>query len=147
MAGKSPWQRADDLVRGTRLADVAVRRRLIDGGLAAIEASNDPMIRLARLVDRPARASAHHVRAGGPGAAALGLRKAGQYPLRALGTETYPDATVTLRLAFGTVKGYRDNGQQIPPWTTIAGLYRTAESTVLPSRSPCRKAGSITRTV
>ena len=55
MAGKSPEQRAAELIRGTKLADVAVRRQLAEGGIKAIEASDDPMIRLARLVDKPAR--------------------------------------------------------------------------------------------
>ncbi len=55
MAGKSPQQRAAELIGGTKLADVAVRRQLAAGGIAAIEASQDPMIRLARLVDVPAR--------------------------------------------------------------------------------------------
>ena len=38
-------------------------------------------------------------------------------------TNTYPDATFTLRLAFGTVKGYQEQGQDVPPFTTMAGLY------------------------
>ena len=84
MAGKSPEQRAAELVRGTKLADVAVRRQLADGGIKAIEASEDPMIRLARLVDKPAREVREHLRAAGRGAAALGLRQAGQRPLRDL---------------------------------------------------------------
>ena len=48
MAGKSPNERAAELVGGTKLADVKVRRQLAEGGLSAIEASDDPMIKLAR---------------------------------------------------------------------------------------------------
>ena len=55
LQGKSPQARADELVRGTRLKDVAVRKKLAEGGRSAIEGSNDPMILLARLVDPPSR--------------------------------------------------------------------------------------------
>ena len=43
------------------------------------------------------------------------------------GTEVYPDATFTLRLAFGQVKGYTEQGKQIPPWTTFTGLYERSK--------------------
>jgi hypothetical protein len=43
-----------------------------------------------------------------------------------VGTSTYPDATFTLRLAFGTVSGYQEGGKTIPPHTTMAGLYERA---------------------
>ncbi len=54
--GKSPEDRASALIQGTQLEDVAVRKKLAEGGMKAIEASRDPMIRLALLVDAPARA-------------------------------------------------------------------------------------------
>ena len=55
LAGKSPRDRATELVHGTKLKDVAVRKQLADGGMKAIDASNDPMVELAKLVDSPAR--------------------------------------------------------------------------------------------
>ena len=124
MAGKSPSQRAAELVRGTKLADVAVRRKLAEGGIKAIEASDDPMIRLARLVDEPARKvrTTYEQQVEEPQRVAYG--KLANIRFELLGTETYPDATFTLRLAYGLVKGYQENGQPIPAWTTLGGTYR-----------------------
>jgi hypothetical protein len=126
MAGKSPEQRASELIRGTKLADVALRHKLADGGVKAIEASNDPLIRLARLVDKPARAvrEIYEQQVEEPQRSAYGKLANARFTL--FGTETYPDATFTLRLAFGLVKGYRQDGEQAPAWTTIAGAYRRA---------------------
>jgi hypothetical protein len=125
--GKSPRDRAAELVRGSRLADVALRKQLAEGGQKAIQASDDPMIRLARLVDEPAR----RVRKSYEDKVEEPLRQAyakiadARFALK--GTEVYPDATFTLRLSFGQVKGYTDLGVQIPPWTTLGGAYRHAE--------------------
>ncbi len=127
MAGKSPDERAAELVQGTKLADVAVRRKLAEGGLQAIEASNDPMIELARLVDKPARRvrTIYEQQVEEPQRWAYGKLADARFAL--YGTNTYPDATFTLRLSVGTVKGYQQDGVQVPPWTTFAGLYRTAK--------------------
>ncbi len=127
MAGKSPQQRAAELIGGTHLADVAVRRKLAKGGMADIEASEDPMIRLARLVDKPARRARtyYEQQVEEPQRWAYGKLAGARFAL--FGTETYPDATFTLRLAFGLVKGYREGGQPIPAWTTLGGAYRRAE--------------------
>jgi hypothetical protein len=125
--GKSPRDRAAELVRGSRLADAAFRKQLAEGGLKAIRSSDDPMIRLARLVDEPAR----RVRKSYEDKVEEPLRQAyakiadARFALE--GTEVYPDATFTLRLSFGQVKGYTDLGVQLPPWTTLGGAYRHAE--------------------
>jgi hypothetical protein len=127
LAGKSPSQRASELVRGTKLADVAVRRKLAAGGIKAIEASDDPMIRLARLVDEPARKvrSTYEQQVEEPQRVAYG--KLANIRFEQLGTETYPDATFTLRLAYGLVKGYQENGQPIPAWTKMGGTFERAD--------------------
>ncbi len=127
MAGKSPQQRAAELVGGTRLANVTVRRKLARGGMAAIEASDDAMIRLARLVDKPARRARtyYEQQVEEPQRWAYGKLAGARFAL--FGTETYPDATFTLRLAFGLVKGYTEDGRQVPAWTTLGGAYRRAE--------------------
>jgi hypothetical protein len=124
MAGQSPQRRASELVRGTRLADVEVRRKLAAGGVKAIEASDDPMIRLARLIDPASRAvrTRFEQEVEEPQRQAYGTLANARFAI--YGTEVYPDATFTLRLAFGTVKGYRENGASMAPWTTIAGLYQ-----------------------
>ncbi len=126
LAGKSPAQRAAELVRGTKLADVAERRRLAEGGLKAIEASKDPMILLARLVDKPAREvrMRYEQKVEEPQRAAYGKLANARFAV--YGTETYPDATFTLRLAFGLVKGFEMAGEKVPAWTTLDGLYRRA---------------------
>ena len=127
LAGKSPQQRAAELVRGTKLADVAVRRKLADGRLKAVEASDDPMIQLARLVDKPARdcRTIFERNVEEPQRTAYG--KIANALFAIYGADNYPDATFTLRLAFGTVKGYTENGRAIPAWTTLDGAYRRAE--------------------
>jgi hypothetical protein len=125
--GKSPQDRAAELVRGTRLKDVAVRRELARGGIAAIRASDDPMIKLALLADGPAR----KVRRAKEQKVDEPLRQAYAKIAKARfavsGNEVYPDATFTLRLSFGVVKGYDELGQPIPPWTTMGGAYKRAD--------------------
>lgn len=125
--GKSPIERATELVRGSKLADVDVRRKLVDGGRKAVEASDDPMIRLARLVDEPARKvrKEYEEEVDEPQRQAYAKIAKAQFAL--YGDKIYPDATFTLRLAFGTVKGYRERGEKIPPWTTIGGAYKHSD--------------------
>ena len=110
------------------LADVAVRKRLAEGGREAIGASDDAMIRLALLVDRPAR----HVRSVYEQQVEEPLRQAyasvAEARFKAYGTSAYPDATFTLRLAYGTVRGYEEAGQRVPPWTSIGGTYEHAKA-------------------
>jgi hypothetical protein len=127
MDGKSPEARAGELVRGTKLADIAVRRQLAEGGQKAIEASRDPLILLARLVDGPARRvrTTHEQQVEEPQRVAYGHLANARFAL--FGKDIYPDATFTLRLSIGTVKGYETDGRTLPLWTTFAGLYRTAE--------------------
>jgi hypothetical protein len=127
LAGKSPRARAADLILGSKLKAIDVRKQLFDGGKAAVDASTDPVLALAKLVDAQARKlrkqfetevdevklQAHAV-----------IAKA-KYAID--GTSTYPDATFTLRLAFGTVKGYEEDGKKIPPYTDYAGLYERSK--------------------
>ncbi|HVX58943.1 MAG TPA: S46 family peptidase [Pirellulales bacterium] len=126
MADQSPAERAAQLVQGTQLADVEVRRKLAAGGRKAVEASNDPMIQLARLIDGPARTvrKIYEEQVDEPQKQAYGKIAQAQFAL--YGDNQYPDATFTLRLAFGPVKGYRQQGQEIAPWTVIGGAYKHA---------------------
>ncbi len=122
LAGKSPRERAADLVGSTRLKDVAVRRTLYEGGAAAVEAAADPMLQLARIVDPESR----RVRAiiEEQDEVKMQAHAAISRARFALQTgQTYPDATFTLRLAFGIVKGYTQDGQAIAPFTHFEGLY------------------------
>jgi hypothetical protein len=125
LAGKSPAERAADLVRGTTVKSVEVRRRLYEGGKAAVDAARDPLIELACLIDPESRAVRQIIETQSEIKEQAHARIAKvRWALE--GASTYPDATFTLRLAFGTVKGYVENGQQVPFQTTLAGLYERA---------------------
>lgn len=127
LAGKSPIERATELVGGTQLKDVAIRKKLYAGGKAAIESAHDPMIGLARSVDpigREAR-KAHEAQEEIKHQAYGDIARA-RFAVE--GTGTYPDATFTLRLSYGTVRGYDENGKRIPAFTNFQGMYdRAAE--------------------
>jgi hypothetical protein len=120
--GKSPQARAAELVSGTELIDVEARKTLAEGGLDAIQASTDPMIQLARLLE-PETRRMRKIRDELSEMERQAYAKITDVLFALEGTDKYPDATFTLRLAFGPVKGYREGGQEIPPWTTIAGAF------------------------
>jgi hypothetical protein len=125
LAGESPRERACQLIAGTKMKDVEYRRKLYTATPADVQAENDPMIELARLVDPSARAVRKTVETQDE------IKRQAHAKITnarlALGrTGPYPDATFTLRLAFGTVKGYEENGRSIPFQTTFAGLYERA---------------------
>jgi hypothetical protein len=127
MAGKAPQERAFELVHGTKLKDPEVRKKLYDGGKAAVDAANDPMIEVARAIDPTARAVRKIVEAQGEVQQQAHAQIA-RARFAVEGTSAYPDATFTLRLAFGVVKGYEENGKRVPFQTTFAGLFeRSAE--------------------
>jgi hypothetical protein len=126
--GLPPRERADALVRGSKLADVAERKRLYEGGKAAIEASKDPLILLARAFDAENRALRKRWEDEVEAVEREAYARIAAAQFAVHGEELYPDATFTLRIAFGTVKGYEENGRHVPPFTDFAGLYaRSAE--------------------
>ncbi len=126
MADMSPSARAAQLVAGTKLADVKVRKQLAEGGKRAIESSDDPMIALARTVDGPARKVRKTYEDKVEEPLRQAYAKVAQARFAIEGDSTYPDATFTLRLAYGQVKGYEDAGKKLPAWTTIGGAYKHA---------------------
>ena len=123
---KSPAELANELVDGSKLRDVAVRKALLGGGQAGVDASSDPMIALAKLVDPDFRA----IRKDYEDNFAAPLNKARTAIARArfkiYGTSTYPDATFTMRISYGTVKGYWQDDKFIEPITRIGGLFERA---------------------
>lgn len=134
--GKSPRERAYELISGTKVRDPKVREAIFKdieaaakGGKAAdLAALKDPMIELARLVDGPSRALRKRFEneVDEPKRQAHAALAKAKFALD--GDKVYPDATFTLRLAFGTVKGYKEDGKDVPPFTTFEGLYkRSAE--------------------
>ena len=125
LAGKSPRQRATELVQRTKVGDVSLRKKLYEGGKKAVEPTKDPMLDLAKLVDPVAREVRKIIETQGE-VKQQAHAKIAKARFALIGTSTYPDATFTLRLAFGTVSGYEEGGKFIPPHTTIAGLYERA---------------------
>ena len=123
LAGKSPRQRAADLISRSELDRVALRRELAAGGAEAIRNSQDPMIQFFRLLEdeyRQVREEQEQI--DEVQQQAYAQIKQAQVALE--GASGYPDATFTLRLAFGVVRGYEEDGQTIPPWTTMGGAFR-----------------------
>ncbi len=125
LAGKSPAARAAELVHGTKLKDLAFRKKMWEADSATIKAANDPMLTLALLIDPTARA-ARKVFEKNEEAKQQAYAAIAKTRFALHGTSTYPDATFTLRLSYGTVRGYEENGKQIPPFTDMAGLYARA---------------------
>jgi Peptidase S46 len=126
LEGRTPEQAAAALVDGTKLADAAFRRQLIDGGAAAVAASNDPMIVLARKLDPMHRELIKWSQENVQSVLQRAGEKLGKARFAAYGKTTYPDATFTLRLSYGEVKGYPMNGTKAPSKTTLYGLYDRA---------------------
>jgi hypothetical protein len=126
LAERSPHELARDLVIRTKLKDVAERKRLYEGGRQAIADSNDAMLVLAKLVDPASRKVRKIMESDVDEVKRQAYAQIARAKYAIEGTNTYPDATFTLRLAFGTVRGYEENGKAIPFETTFAGLYERA---------------------
>ncbi|PZR76330.1 MAG: serine protease [Chthoniobacterales bacterium] len=122
LAGKSPAARAHEVVTTTKLKDPALRKQLYEGGAGTVTSAHDPMIELARIVDGPARAARKVFEAQEENKQqAYGDIAKARFAIE--GTSNYPDATFTLRLSYGVVRGYEQDGKQIPALTNFAGLY------------------------
>ena len=121
--GKSPKDAAETLVRGSKLADPEVRRKLVEGGEAALAASTDTMIVMTRKIEPLRREFIKWQETNVDSALQRAGEKLGKARFAALGKSTYPDATFTLRLSYGQVKGYPMNGTVAPPKTTMYGLF------------------------
>jgi nicotinamide mononucleotide adenylyltransferase len=127
LAGKSPRARATELVSGTKLKDVAVRKDRYGKDAAALQAAHDPMLDVARMIDAPAR-EARKVHEAQEEIKKQAYAEIAKARFAVEGTSNYPDATFTLRLSYGTVRGYVEDGRQIPALTNFEGLYqRSAE--------------------
>jgi len=123
LAGKTPPARAAELVAGTKMGDPATRKALLAGGKAAVDASADTFIQLARLVDARARALRTKYDNEVLGVERDAYAKIAQSVFATRGDAAYPDGTFTLRLSFGQIKGYMENGRNVTPFTELRGLY------------------------
>ena len=128
LQGGDPAKVADALVDGTKMADAAFRKSLVDGGQAAVDASTDPMIVAARRLDPIVRETNRKLRDEIQSVLTPAEENLGKARFLVYGKDTYPDATFTLRLSYGTVKGYPMNGTIAPPVTTFYGLYDRSDS-------------------
>lgn len=135
LATESPTSLAARLVRGSKLGDPAVRLALWKGGKAAIEASDDPMIRLARDVDADARAVRKRIEDEVEAPTRVATEKIARARFAVYGTGVYPDATFTLRLNYGTVRGWNENGVPVEPFTRLERAFQRATG-VDPFRIP-----------
>jgi hypothetical protein len=137
LGSKTPQQAAEDYVHASKLADVAERKRLAQNH-AAVEASGDGMIRLARLLDEPARKLLKKRRETIESLAAGAAERIAQYRFRLFGPADYPDATSTPRVSYGVVKAYKDRTEAaVLSATTFGGLFHLA-SDQPPNKLPQR---------
>ena len=123
LAGKTPKARAAELIAGTKMGDAAARKALLAGGKAAVAASKDPFLELARLVDPRARELRTRYDNDVLAVERDAYAKIAQAVFASQGDAAYPDGTFTLRLSYGQVKGYMENGKAVAPFTEIRGLY------------------------
>jgi S1-C subfamily serine protease len=123
---ESPEVLAARWVGQTRLADVAVREQLWKGGQAAVAASDDPFIRLARILEPESRALRRRFEAEVDSVEQRESRRIAQVRFARSGADTWPDADFTLRMSFGIVAGWTRAGKPVPASTTVDGLYERA---------------------
>ncbi len=122
----SPEALAARLVEGSKLGDPAVRQALWQAGAAGVAASNDPMIELARGVDPEARAVRQRYEDEVEAPERAASERIAQARFAVLGTSVYPDANFTLRLSYGAVRGWTENGRPVEPFTRLDRLYERA---------------------
>jgi hypothetical protein len=126
LAGRTPQRAAREIVAQSRLFDVYARHALWEGGQAAVDASTDPLVVAMRTLE-PAAMQARRDFDDGVEAPMRGLgRKIAEAKFAVVGTSVAPDATFTLRLSAGVVRGYDERGKHVPWATDFAGLYRHA---------------------
>lgn len=122
LAGKSPRERATELIDGTTLFDVEVRRDLAKEGLPAINGTRDPLIQLALTLNAEYR-ELREINDELDERERQAYAKITEAKFAAEGDSVYPDATFTLRLAYGVVKSYEEDGRTVPSSTTMGGAF------------------------
>lgn len=127
LGGGSPEEVAAELVRGTTIKDPEARKRYLDRGIEAVKTSDDPMIKLALLVDAASREARSRYEREVAAVETRGGALVARALFRLLGTSVPPDATSTLRLSFGQVRGYVEAGKPVPFSTTFAGLFERSK--------------------
>jgi hypothetical protein len=134
LGGKTPEEAAKTLIENSKLDDPAVRKQLYEGGVEAIAASSDPLIVLMREIDPAAREVRKQWDDEIDAPLRINSTRLAKARFAAQGTNTYPDATFTLRLSYGTIQGYTEDGQGnvapkgsiVQPFTVMGGAYTHA---------------------
>jgi hypothetical protein len=121
LSGKNPKERANQLIDQTELFSLETRKKLAAGGLAGIMDSKDPMIQLARSLESEYR-KVHEAMDSIEEQERQAYSKITESKFAVGGDSMYPDATFTLRLSYGAVRGYESNGS-VPAWTTLGGAF------------------------
>jgi hypothetical protein len=123
LLGRDSPERIAEALAGSALSDAEVRMTLWKGGLAAVEASDDPLVRFVLRADPVARAAraAYETQVSGP--VDIAAEKIARARFAVLGDSVYPDATFSLRLSYGRVAGWEEKGGAVPATTAFAGLY------------------------
>jgi hypothetical protein len=124
--GKDSPENLSKRLAQSKLGDPAVRKALWDGGMAAIQASDDPMIKFVLATDEASRAIRRQYEERVSGPTDRAAQKIARARFAIYGTNVYPDATFTLRLSYGKVQGWADNGVTVPPFTYYKGLWERA---------------------
>ncbi|MGH6829086.1 MAG: S46 family peptidase, partial [Rhizomicrobium sp.] len=124
--GKDSPETLSKRLAQSALRDPKARKALWDGGLAAVKASTDPMIRYVLATDQASRAirKRYEDRVSGPTDRAQQAIAHARFAI--YGTHVYPDATFSLRLSYGKVEGWTDNGHTVDPFTYFKGLWQRA---------------------
>lgn len=135
--GQTPAAAAEAIVKGTKLKDVAERKRMAESKDTLAKAA-DPMIRLAQVLDPAARKIRKKYEDSIETLEASAVDRIAAYRFKVLGADQYPDATLTPRVSFGAIKSYRDKTEAPLPFaTTFGGMYHRAgkdEPYILPER-------------
>ncbi len=126
LSKESPEALATRLIAETKLDDADVRKRLWQGGKAAVDASLDPMIAFARAVDPDARTLRKRYEDEVEAPIASAAQRIAAARFKVYGTNVYPDATFTLRLNYGTVQGWVENGTPVEPFTHLGRAFERA---------------------
>ncbi len=121
--GKQPADVAHYLITNSKLDDADFRKSLIEGGIKAFEKSDDPLVSLLRKLDPMMRKEEKWYRENIQSILVAESEKMAKARFAVYGKTTYPDATFTLRLSYGSAVGYPMNGTKAPFQTTLYGLY------------------------
>jgi hypothetical protein len=128
LKGRTPAAVAKEAITGTKLGEPEARKALVASGVAGLAASTDPLVVLARAADSFSRKNQKTLEDRVASVETEAGEKIGRARFAVYGHSVYPDATFTLRLSYGQVKGYPMNGTIAPPKTTLFGLYERAHA-------------------